>query len=64
MLLKLSEWRQGTLIIAPKDVNTNEKFSGFDSSQDLSITILASRGAGDIGGQQYHVLYQLSTLLD
>ena len=42
------------LIIAPKDGNNGEKFSGFGGSSDLTIKIRASQAGGTHGGQQYH----------
>jgi hypothetical protein len=42
------------LLIAPKDGNNGEKFSGFGGSSDLTIKIRASQAGGTYGGQQYH----------
>ncbi|MDA7757663.1 Ig-like domain-containing protein [Opitutales bacterium] len=46
--------QKAQLLIAPKDGNNGEKFSGFGGSSDLSIKIRASQSGGSLGGQQYH----------
>ena len=46
--------QKAQLLIAPKDGNNGEKFSGFGGSSDLTIKIRASQAGGSLGGQQYH----------